>query len=566
MTLNVVPGTIYHMDNLDALRGMNSGIIDLIATDPPFNTGRNRESVGGKYVDQWRWEENVHRSWIDDIRDSEAVPNGRPIVEVIEGAEHAHSENLGAFLCFLGVRLLEMKRILKDTGSIYLHCDYTAGYYIKAMMDAVFGKENFQNEIVWKRTSSRSDAKRFGAIHDTILYYSKGDGSTWNPIHTPHDPEYVKKFYRHDDGDGRGPWRSADLTAAGLRSGLSGASWRGVDPEKVGRHWGTPTGGGMYEYIIKNNIIPGWPDAYPTVPDRLDALDAAGLIHWPKKKGGVPCLKRYLASTKGNAACDVITDIKLVGAHAKERTGYPDQKPVALYERFVAASSNPGDLVLDPFCGCGTTLVAARNLNRQFIGIDRNDDAKAMILCNLASMKKAEVDELRQKSQHTDPSWIDRILAKHEASFTDVPPQRTDEETEAIPGLPQVYRYKQKALFSHAEMKDMLLDQWGLQCWGCEFSLPDTPRNRRYFDLDHINPKSGGGTNHLDNRAILCSPCNGQKSDKLTLVALRIDVLGGRKQAHAHPIDLKQTTTWARTQEMEALLAREREKNPLFTR
>ena len=291
-SLNVVPGTIYHMDNLDALRGMNSGIVDLIATDPPFNTGRNREAVGGKYVDQWRWEENVHRSWMDDIYD-----NNRPLVEVIEAAEHAHTANLGAFLCFLGVRLLEMKRVLKDTGSIYVHLDPTASHYVKGIMDAVFGARNFRNEIVWKRTSGRSDAKKFGAIHDTILYYSKGEGPTWNPIHTPHDPEYVKKFYRHDDGDGRGPWRSADLTAAGLRSGLSGASWRGVDPKKKGNHWRTPTGGGMSEYIIKNNIIPGWPDAYPTVPDRLNALDAAGLIHWPKKKGGVPCLKRYLAST-----------------------------------------------------------------------------------------------------------------------------------------------------------------------------------------------------------------------------------------------------------------------------
>ena len=151
--------------------------------------------------------------------------------------------------------------------------------------------------------------------------------------------------------------------------------------------------------------------------------------------------------------------------------------------------------------------------------------------------------------------------------ITDIIPVQTH-ATERT-GYPQVYRSKQKALFSHAEMKDMLLDQWGpkgvLQCWGCEFSLPDTPRNRRYFDFDHINPKSGGGTNHLDNRAVLCGPCNGQKSDKLTLVALRIEVYGSRKQANAHPIDLKQTTEWARTQEIEALLAREREKKPLFT-
>ena len=147
---NITPGTIFHMDNLAALRGMNSGIVDLIATDPPFNTGRNRESVGGKYVDQWRWEENVHRSWMDDIRD-----DNRPLVEVIEAAEHAHSENLGAFLCFLGVRLLEMRRILKETGSIYLHCDPTASHYIKAVMDAVFEARNFRNEVVWQRTRTK---------------------------------------------------------------------------------------------------------------------------------------------------------------------------------------------------------------------------------------------------------------------------------------------------------------------------------------------------------------------------------------------------------------------------
>ena len=533
MTLNVVPGTIYHMDNLDALRGMNSSIVDLIATDPPFNTGRNRESVGGKYVDQWRWEENVHRSWMDDIRDT-----NRPLVEVIEAAEHAHSENLGAFLCFLSVRLLEMKRVLKDTGSIYLHCDPTASHYIKAVMDAVFGAKNFRNEIVWKRQSSNNAVtKSYGKIADYILFYVMSEQATWNQVYQELSEIQLKRY--RPDSSGR-LYKVENLTVPSPSPNRM-FEWRGTMPKNRGWAYSRE----QLEELWTQGRIKTTRDGRP----RLDGL-----------------IKYLDEQAPGQKAQSIWTDIPRVGNTSKARTGYPDQKPVSLYERIVAASSNPGDLVLDPFCGCGTTLVAARNLDRQSIGIDRNDDAKAMILCNLASMKKAEVDEFRQKSQHTDPGWIDRILAKHEASFTDVPPERTDEDTEAIPGLPQVHRRQERALFSHAEMKDMLLDQWGLQCWGCEFSLPDAPRNRRYFDLDHINPKSGGGTNHLDNRAVLCGPCNGQKSDKLTLVALRIDVLGGRKQANAHPIDLKQTATWARTQELEAFLAREREEKPLFTR
>ena len=146
------------------------------------------------------------------------------------------------------------------------------------------------------------------ASHDVILYYGNSDKTTWNPVYQPHDPEYLENNYKHDDGDGRGRWRLADLTASGPRDGESGEPWRGIDPAKNGNHWRTPTQGGMSDYIIQNNLIPSWPDAYPSVHQRLDALDIAGLIYWPQS-GSMPCLKRYLASTKGNAACDVITDI-----------------------------------------------------------------------------------------------------------------------------------------------------------------------------------------------------------------------------------------------------------------
>ena len=295
-SLNVVPGTIYHMDNLLALRGMNSSIVDLIATDPPFNKEKNREAAGGKYVDQWRWDVNVHRHWMDDILDSDAVPRGRAIVKVIEAAQVSHSENMGAFLCFLGVRLLEMKRILKPTGSIYVHMDATASHYVKALMDAVFGRKNFRNEIVWSYSGGGVPKKDFARKHDTILRYRKTGAYLFNPQYRPYSPTCSG---RHSDGTPVDTERGAHLTSV----------------------WG---------------------------------------------------------------------DISPVNTQAKNRTGYPDQKPVPLYERIVAASSNEGDLVLDPFCGCGTTLLAARNLKRKFIGIDRNDDAKEMMLCNFAGMKKSQ--------------------------------------------------------------------------------------------------------------------------------------------------------------------------------
>ena len=257
---------------------------------------------------------------------------------------------------------------MKPTGSIYLHCDPTAGHYLKLLMDAIFGHGNFRNEVVWKRTAGRSDGKRFGRVHDTILFYA-GHGATWNRQHTAHDPDYVARSYRNEDERGR--WQSADLTASGPRFGESGEPWQGIDPGKVGRHWNTPTQGGMNYFIIGKGLIPDWPDHYLTVQSRLDALDAAGLIAWPKHGDGMLRLKRYLESTTGIAVEDVFTDIGKLEASAKEKIGYPTQKPLALLERLIKASSNEGDVVLDPFCGCATACVAADRLGRR-VGGDRH--------------------------------------------------------------------------------------------------------------------------------------------------------------------------------------------------
>ena len=231
---------------------------------------------------------------------------------------------------YMAVRLLAMRRVLKDTGSIYLHCDPTASHYLKLLMDSIYSQSNFRNEVVWKRTSGRSGAHGFVRVHDTILYYCNTESFTWNAQWLPLSEDHVRRAYRNEDGRGR--WQSDQLTAAGLRTGESGEPWRGVDPSDVGRHWATPTQGAMSDYIVDQELIPGWPDKYPSVQGRLDALDEAGLVHWPHDGNGMPRLKRYLDAAKGTAVEDIVIDIAPIGAQARERIGYPTQKPLALID------------------------------------------------------------------------------------------------------------------------------------------------------------------------------------------------------------------------------------------
>jgi DNA modification methylase len=256
-------------------------------------------------------------------------------------------------------RLVEMRRVLKPTGSIYLHCDPTASRYLGVLMDAVFGAVNLRNEIIWKRTHAHGSSKRFGPLHDTIWYYSKSDEYTWTNPKSQHDPNYVQKHFRMSDPDTGRKFQPISLTGAGIRHGDSGKPWRGVDPTAVGRHWALP--GDALLRIGASNL---------SVQEGLDALDSAGLIYWPKSGTRVPRLKQFADELVGMALPDNWTDIPPVAAQAKERLGYPTQKPEALLERIIAASSNPGDIVLDPFCGCGTAVVAAHRLGRKWIGID----------------------------------------------------------------------------------------------------------------------------------------------------------------------------------------------------
>ncbi len=480
--------TLFHGDNLKFLRAMNSESVDLIATDPPFNKGRDFHATpdslaaGARFQDRWSWERDVHESWTDQITDD--YPK---LMEAIESARYAHSDGMGAYMCFMAVRLLAMHRVLKPTGSIYLHCDPTASHYLKAVMDAIFGWKNFRNEIIWKRTTTKKGSTRkFGAVHDTILFFTKTQKYNFSPVYLKHDQNYIKSAYRHIDNLGR--YRVGDLTAAGKSSGTSSNPWRGVSVPD-GKHWACATNWPSEISKPENwNLL--------DTQQKLDYMDSVGLIYWPKR-GKMPGFKRYLSTSKGSAMTGLVTNIGQIEGQAKEKTGYPTQKPLDLYERFIEASSSENDIVLDPFAGCATTLVAAENLNRRWVGIDIWKGAH----------------ELVKKRMEGAAGLFGEI------TFTDQPPERTDDGETASPFLRVKQRVKEPEgpKWTRAQMYEHLLDQYGCKCQGCDRMFDDP----RYLELDHNTPRSDGGLNHISNRVLLCGPCNRAKSNRYTLSGLR---------------------------------------------
>jgi DNA modification methylase len=403
--------TLYYGDNLEVMRKyLPDECIDLVYLDPPFNSNRDynllfREQSGEPaqgqikaFTDTWQWSERAYDEFCQTCH--------KPaLVELVQGFVRTLGRNdLTAYLVMMAPRLVELHRVLKPTGSLYLHCDPTASHYLKVMLDVIFGARNFRNEIVWKRTSAHSGAKRWGPVHDIILFYTKSDQYPWNRVYEPLDKDYIEKFYRYTDERGR--YQLVSLTGAGVTKGDSGKPWRGVDPTQVGRHWAVPQP--LVEQLVGKERA-----QQMSVQEKLDLLDSAGYIAWPAR-GRVPRYKRYLEMSEGNPIQDVITDIQPIGAHARERLGYPTQKPLALLERILQASSNEGDTVLDPFCGCGTAIVAAQKLNRRWIGIDITHLAIALIKYRLSDMF-----DLKEGTDYRvvgEPTSVEdaRALAQHD--------------------------------------------------------------------------------------------------------------------------------------------------------
>ena len=362
---------LYYGDNLEILRKyIPDNAIDLIYLDPPFNSqasynllykehsGQLSHAQITAFEDTWQWGIESEAS-LKDIALSSIAP--QPTKEFMSVLPNFVGQKtpMRAYLTMMAVRLIELKRVLKDTGSIYLHCDPTASHYLKLLLDTIFGAQNFRNEIVWKRTHAHSGGQHYGVVHDIIFYYSKSNSYLWNKQYLGYSEEYKENFFRFADPDGRA-YRATILTGSGIRHGSSGKPWRGIDPTLIGRHWAIP---GYARPLLGSNNL-------PDVQAALEKLDSIGRILWPSKKGGTPSFKQYLDDMQGVELQDIWSDIPPISAQAKERLGYPTQKPEALIERIIQASSNEGDIVLDPFCGCGTALVSAQKLNRKWIGID----------------------------------------------------------------------------------------------------------------------------------------------------------------------------------------------------
>ena len=393
-TMNIKEKTIFTGDNLPIMRGINSESVDLIYLDPPFNSNANyaapigSKSAGAEFKDTWTLDD-VDNAWLD------LIETKYPALNRVIHAAMTNSDK--SYLIYMAARLLEMKRILKDTGSIYLHCDPTMSHYLKLVMDSIFGKNNFRNEIVWCYQRGSRSKKQFSNKHDAILFYSK------------------TKSYLFDSNAVRLKRKKTNMK---------------VETDSEGRTW-----------QIKKDTKSGKVYRYPT-------------------DIGVLCP-------------DYWVDIQQLNRSENERTGYPTQKPLALLDRIIKASSNEEDVIFDPFCGCATTLVAADRLSRKWIGIDISEKAAELV-----------IDRIKD-----DQGLFQDIIAR-----TDIP-KRTD--------LGDIPRY------NAPENKTLLYGEQGGDCNGC-----GTHFQKQHLEVDHIIAENVGGTDHIENLQLLCSNCNRIKGDR----------------------------------------------------
>ncbi|KAK3584199.1 hypothetical protein CHS0354_035280 [Potamilus streckersoni] len=428
--------TLYTQDNLFVLHGMNSRSVDLIYLDPPFNSKRmysapiGSKSAGASFKDMWTWQD-VNESYLDKL-----VERYPALVSFIQSVQDIHSRAMMAYITYMTQRIIEMHRVLKDTGSLYLHCDPTAGHYLKIVLDEVFGKDNFRNEIIWQRMlgakGSQFKAKKYDAHFDlsyTVRHMTEEERARKFPL----EDEDGRRYY----DDSAHIWCNPSM---GDRPNLC-YEWRGfINPHPSGWRLSKKR---LEEEYQKGNII--------------------------IKPNGKLERRKYEEDYFGGGINNVWSDIRI--ASGKESTGYPTQKPLALLHRIVQASSQPGDTVFDPFCGCATTCVAAQQLGRRWIGIDIERKAAQVLIERLS----------------TDAGLFSDFIHRTDA------PQRTDIKPEPItPGV-------KERLFKTQEGR--------CNACGTEFDI-------RHFEVDHIIPKAKGGGDYYENYQLLCGNCNRIKGDR----------------------------------------------------
>jgi DNA modification methylase len=352
---------VYCGDNLDQLAKLPATCVDLIYIDPPFNSNRNYEVFWGETKEKRSFEDR--------------------------------HESTKAYIEYMRPRCEHLHRVLKKTGSFYYHCDWHASHYVKVMLDQIFSEDCFQNEIVWRRTGAHNDSKRYGTNHESIFFYTKSNKWTWNIQYQPYTKEYVEQNYRYRDE--KGVFRVSDMTA----------NKPGGD---VSYEWTTPDGKKVKPYVGRY-----W--AYSK--EKMADMDAKGMLYY--RTTGMPMLKHYLDEMPGVPLQTFWEDVKPVVSGSEERLGYPTQKPLALLERIIKASSNPNDIVLDAFCGCGTALVSAENLGRQWIGIDVSPTACRVMAKRLRDVSHIKEDE---KLWKIGRGFIVRDLPWTEDKLRAIPP------------------------------------------------------------------------------------------------------------------------------------------------
>ncbi len=398
---NPVLNQLFYGDNLAVLRDhIPSQSVDLIYLDPPFNSRQDynvlfAEKDGARsasqitaFKDTWEWNEESSLAYEQVVEAGGRVAEAMRAFRTLLGGT-----DMLAYLAMMAPRLVELRRVLKESGSIYLHCDPTASHYLKLLMDGVFGATFFRNEVIWQRTSAHANvSQKFGAVHDVLLFFTKGAKPGWTQQFVPYTEEYKDIFFDQIDEQGRRYFRR-DLTASMSRASTGQLyEWHGITPPPS-RCWA----------MSKVN---------------MDELEAKGRIHWPKKQGGMPRLKLYPEDQPGVTLSDVWTDVKTMHNLSVERLGYPTQKPEALLERILRASSNEGDVVLDPFCGCGTTIQVAQKLNRRWIGIDITHLAIGLIKTRLDDAYGPEIRQTYEViGEPTDVAGAAQLAEENKYQF-----------------------------------------------------------------------------------------------------------------------------------------------------
>jgi len=527
---------IYISDNLPFLRSLDPESVDLVVIDPPFGKqqtfhgslkppltddeleheydllarwGIQNEAeaydIGLEFPDQSGTTAKFSDIW--DFRFQITEEQWRrldmlaPAVRhMIESIVHIHSSSMAAYVAFMALRMIEIRRVLALTGSVYLHCDSEANSYLRLLMDAIFGRACFRDEIIWHREAENLSRKSYRRSFETMLYYSRSSQQwKWNQQHFPLTEEQIRRDYGHEDE--HGPYTTTACTNNAYRPNM------------------------IYEF---NGITRQWRFSKET----MERYNREGRLVF--SKSGLPRRKDYLSDNPGNRLTNVWSDLSVLSSNDRERTGYPTQKPQALARRIIEASSEPGDLVLDCFAGCAYVPVASELAGRRWIACDMSPRAWTVVRRQFEKQPDLRIiTEGRRVFEAAEPTLEHAGHVIRVRGPQELPVRRIDDEPVSVPILvPPKPEFRQRPLETSLQIWEAFVQEWGLSCWYCG---THQQHDRRVLQLDHIEPNRGDGSNDdCWNRALACAPCNGDKGNRRSVSEIiELARLQGRIQTDA---------------------------------